>query len=241
MSAKKSPLVRPDFVTNPTPARAAPVPPDLLLVCLQDPFDAVGDSSTLVRAVVPAASGNPGHQWMLESVLEMHPPRCFRGWATRGSFTLDLSVTATALPATGTWGGTATTLSGSGNCRIIVMRDADDKVHFSLASDARHAPEMPMPVPDEQRFLNADIAFEANGKNGVSAGAVAVISSRNWSHLIVGSSAATAGMAFDGGWRRNLAVSDGDATVPGAWAFMVMTLELYEAHCASCGWVPYVV
>ena len=175
MSAKKSPLVRPDFVTNPTPARAAPVPPDLLLVCLQDPFDAVGDSSTLVRAVVPAASGNPGHQWMLESVLEMHPPRCFRGWATRGSFTLDLSVTATALPATGTWGGTATTLSGSGNCRIIVMRDADDKVHFSLASDARHAPEMPMPVPDEQRFLNADIAFEANGKNGVSAGAVAVM------------------------------------------------------------------
>ncbi len=241
MSAKKSPVVKPDFITNPTPARAVAATPELLLVCLQDPFDAVGDSSTLVRTVVPAADGNLAHQWMLEAVLEMNPPRCFGGWATRGSFTLDLSVSASALPAAGTWGGTVSTLSGSGVCRVIVLRDADNKVLFSLASDARHAPEKSMPAPDAQRFLNADIAFDANGKNGISAGAVAVVSNKNWAHLIAGSPAATAGMAFDGAWRRNLAAGDGDAAVAGSWAFAVMTPEAYEAHCASRGWVPHVV
>lgn len=170
--------------------------------------------------------------------MEMNPPRCFEGWATRGSFTLDLSVSATALPAAGTWGGTVSTLSGSGNCRVIVMRDADDKVHFSLASGACHASEKAMPMPDGHRFLNADIAFELNGKSGLSAGAVATVSNRSWSRLIAGSAVATKGLAFEGNWRRNLDEGDGDSTVAGAWAFMVMTKEAYEALCLSHGWVP---
>ncbi len=242
MSAKKFPSVKPDFAMSPTPGSpAAAAGPDMLLVCLQDPFDAVGDSSTLVRAVVPAGDGNPAHQWTLEAVLELNPPRCFEGWATRGSFTLDLSVSASALPAAGTWGGSVSTLSGSGICRVSVLRDADNKLFFSLACDARHAPEKAMPAPDAERFLNADIAFEANGKNGLSAGAVAAISNKSWSRLIAGSAAATVGLAFDGGWRRNLAAGDGDAHAPATWAFAMMTAEAYETLCVSRGWVPYIL
>ena len=241
MSAKKSPAVKQTSATDTTTPGSARSAPDLLLVCLQDPFDAVGDSSSIVHAAVPAADGNLAHQWMLEAVMEMNPPRFFESWATRGSFTLDLSVSATALPAAGTWGGTVSTLAGSGNCRVIVMRDADNKVHLSLESDARHAAEKSMPAPDPQRFLNADIAFEINGKSGLSAGAVAVISNKNWSRLIAGSTAMTQGMAFDGGWRRNLAEGDGDSTVAGAWAFVVMTLEAYQTLCADHGWEPYIL
>lgn len=245
MSAKKSQTVRSSVAAaNPIPGTsplAAPPSSELLLVCLQDPFDAVGDSSVIVHAAVPAASGNPTHQWRLESVMEMNPPRFFESWATRGSFIIDISVSASAQPAAGTWGGTATTLSGSGVCRVTVMRDADDKVHFSLESDARHAPEKPMPQPDDQRFLNADIAFEVNGKTGLTAGAVAVISNKPWSRLIAGSSAATKGLAFDGAWRRNLADGDGDSSVLGTWAFAVMTPIAYQELCISRGWEPYVV
>jgi hypothetical protein len=249
MSARKSPAVKQvsatDTPTPNTPARAlaitAAAAADLLLVCLQDPFDGVGDSTTLIRTTVPAADGNLSHQWMLEAVMEMNPPRFFEGWATRGTFTLDLGVSATALPAAGTWGGTASTLTGSGVCRVIVLRDADNKVHFSLESDARHAPEKPLPAPDAQRFLNADIAFNANGKSGLSAGAVAVISNKPWARLLAGSSAASSGLAFDGGWRRNLAEGDGDSMVPGSWAFAVMTPDAYQALCLNHGWVPYVL
>jgi hypothetical protein len=247
MSARKSPTVKQASATGtptPTPparAVATAAAADLLLVCLQDPFDGVGDSTTLVRTTVPAADGNLSHQWMLEAVMEMHPPRFFEGWATRGTCSLDLSVSATALPATGTWGGTVSTLTGSGVCRVIVLRDADNKVHFSLDCDARHAPELPMPAPDSQRFLNADIAFEVNGKCGISAGAVGVISNKPWARLLAGSSAATSGLAFDGGWRRNLAEGDGDSMVPGTWAFAVMTLDAYQALCLNHGWVPYIL
>ena len=241
MSAKYSPAVNQAFATHPTiPGSASPAP-DLLLVCLQDPFSGVGDSTNIVHTTVPATDGSLTHQWMLESVLELNPPRFFQSWATRGSFTLDLSVSATALPVTGTWGGTVTTLSGAGNCRVIVMRDADQKVQFSLQSNACHAPEKAMPPPAEQRFLNADIAFETNGKSGLSAGAVAVISNSSWSHLIAGSSVPTLGLAFDGKWRHNLSQADGDSTVPGTWTFAVMTPEAYQALCTTAGWAPYVL
>ena len=81
-----------------TPSRVASQTADLLLVCLQDPFDAVGDSSTIVRTEVPAADGHAAHSWTLEAVMEMNPPRFFEGWATPGNFTLDLSVNATVFP-----------------------------------------------------------------------------------------------------------------------------------------------
>lgn len=257
MSAKKAAAVKQASATTPSgirpwmvsgvaaiplaaSSRAAVPAADLLLVCLQDPFDAVGDSSSIVHSLVPAADGNLSHQWKLEAVMEMNPPRFFEGWATRSSFTLDLSVTAAVLPATGAWGGNVSTLSGSGNCRVMVMRDASNKVLFSLESDARHAPEKPMPAPDELRFLNADIAFEVNGKSGLSAGAVAVLSNKSWSRLIAGSTAAAKGLAFDGKWRQNLAAGDGDSSVPGTWAFAVLTPEVYQALCTNHGWEPYI-
>ena len=223
------------------PRKAASQAPDLLLVCLQDPFDAVGDSSTIVCSTVPTADGTSAHLWQLEAVMEMNPPRFFEGWATRGDFTLDLSVHATASPAAGTWGGTVSTTSGSGNCRVMILRDSNNKVRFSLATGARHAGEQPMPMPDDRRFLNADIAFDANGASGLSAGAVAVISNKNWSRLSAGSSVATQGLAFDGKWRHNLDAADGDTFVSGAWAFAVMTREAYETCCANHGWLPYIL
>ena len=98
MRTKKTLLVKPAAAPG-----LVPPPPDAdeLLVCLQDPFDAVGDSSTIVRAMVPAADHDAAHLWQLEAVLEMNAPRVFAGWATRGGFTLDLSVHATAAPACG--------------------------------------------------------------------------------------------------------------------------------------------
>ncbi len=206
---------------------------DLLLVCLQEPFDAVGDSSSIVHAEVPTADGHSTHRWKLEAVMEMNPPRFFKGWATCGDFTLDLSVHAAAFPAAGTWADSIRTTTGSGKCQVIISRDSSNKIRFSLASVARHATERSMPSPDEARFLNADIAIKPNGSSGLSAGAVAVVSSRNWSRLIAGSSVTTQGMAFDGKWRQKLDVADGDATVMGEWAFAVMTREAYEAHCLS--------
>lgn len=220
---------------------ATPQATNLLLVCLQDPFDAVGDSSTIVRSTVPTANGNSAHLWQLEAVMEMNPPRFFEGWATRGNFTLDLSVNATAAPATGTWGGSVHTTSGSRNCRVMVLRDSNNKVRFSLATGTRHAPEKSMPAPDPHRFLNADIAFELNGTSGLSAAAVVTISNRSWSRLIAGSSAATKGLAFDGKWRQKLDAADGDSTVQGAWVFALMTPVAYAALCDNHGWTPYIL
>ena len=222
------------------PHPAATPAEDLLLVCLQDPFAAVGDSSSIVRVTVPTANGNAAQQWMLEAVMEMNTPRFFEGWATRGSFTLDLSVHAAAMPAAGTWGGTVRTTSGSGNCRVMVMRDSN-KVRCSLASGARHAAEQAMPSPAAGRFLNADIAFELNGTSGLSAGAVAVVSNHNWSRLIAGSSAATQGLAFDGKWRQKLDLGDADSVVLGAWSFVVLAMGDYEALCRNHGWMPYIL
>jgi hypothetical protein len=224
-----------------TKPHATPQTPDLLLVCLQDPFDAVGDSSTIVRSTVPTADGNSAHLWQLEAVMELNTPRFFEGWATRGSFTLDLSVNASAFPATGTWGGAVHTTSGSRNCRVMVLRDSNNKVRFSLATGTRHAPEKSMPAPDPHRFLNADIAFELNGSSGLSAAAVAVISNRSWSRLIAASSAATKGLAFDGKWRQKLDAADGASTVLGAWAFAVMTPQAYEALCLNHRRAPYIL
>jgi hypothetical protein len=230
---------------SPTPlttsSRAASPAPDLLLVCLQDPFDAVGDSSTIVRSEVPAADGNAAHSWTLEAVMEMNPPRFFEGWATRGHFTLDLSVNATVSPQAGTWSDTLRTTSGSGNCRVPITRDSNNKVRFPLASAVRHATEKPMPLLAKQRFLNADIAIELNGTSGLSAGAVAVVSSRNWTRLIAGTNAATQGLAFDGKWRNHLDENDGASTVPGAWAFAVMSRADYEKLCTQHEWTPYIL
>ena len=215
-------------------------PPDLLLVCVQDPFDGVGDSSNLVHSLVPASNNDTAPPWKLEVVMEMNTPRVFESWATRSCFTLDLSVSAAALPAAGAWGGCVSTLTGDGNCRVLVMRDGDDKVSFSLVNGACHAEEKSMPVPDTQRFLNADIAFELNGKSALSVGAVAAISNNSWSHLIAGSAVATKGMAFDSKWRQNLDAGDGDSTVTGAWAFAVMSADAYQTLCDNRGWLPYI-
>lgn len=245
MSTKKPAAGKPALSIQPWQLAGVAATPltaeDWLLVCLQDPFDAVGDSSALAHTLVPTAAGNAAHQWMLEAVLELNPPRFFAGWATRGSFTLDLSVHATAAPAAGSWGGVVRATSGSGNCCVMVMRDSNNKVHCSLASGARHAAEQAMPAPVAGHFLNADIAFELNGSAGLSAGAVAVISNCNWSRLIAGSAATTQGMAFDGKWRQKLADGDGDSTVLGAWAFAVVTKGDYEALCLNHGWLPYIL
>lgn len=221
------------------PAIPPPPAPEMLLVCVQDPFDGTGDSSSLIQTLVPAANKDVTHLWKLEVVMEMNTPRFFEGWATRGCFTLDLSVSATTLPAAGAWGGSVSTHSGDGNCRVLVMRDGDDKVVFSLVNGACHAEEKSMPVPDAERFLNADVAFELNGKTALSAGAVAVLSNNSWSHLIAGSDVVTQGMAFDGKWRRNLDAGDGESTVTGAWAFAVMTADAYQTLCNNRGWMPY--
>ncbi len=214
---------------------------DWLLVCLQDPFDAVGDSSVMVHSWVAAVDRDPSHQWRLEAVLELNAPRVFTGWATHSDFTLDLSVQATAAPAAGTWGGTVRTASGSGKCRVIVTRDPSNKVRFSLATGARHAAEQAMCPPDSGRFLNADVAFELNGPCGLNAAAVAVISNRCWSRLIAGSSAATVGLAFDGKWRTKLDDSDGDSCALGAWSFGVMTRTDYDAWCLAHGKAAYIL
>jgi hypothetical protein len=221
--------------------RAPALPAEQLLVCLQHPFEGVGDSSTIVRVTVPTGDGNSTQLWQLEVVMEMNAPRVFAGWATRSVFTLDLSVHATVSPASGTWGGTIRTSSGTGVCRIIVMPESTNKVRFSFATGTHHAPEKPLPSPDTHRFLNADIAFELNDSSSLTAAAVAVVSNKNWSHLIAGSSVATQGLAFDGKWRQKLDPFDGDATVLGAWAFAVMTPQAYAELCTHYGWAPYVL
>ncbi|MGC4013364.1 MAG: hypothetical protein QM755_02435 [Luteolibacter sp.] len=220
------------------PAAAAA---EMLLVCLQDPFDGIGASSSkIVSSLVSASDHDPRHLWRLESVLEMNNPRFFESWATRGSFTLDLTVAASVREDAGQWGGNARIASSTGDCRVMIMRDAENKIRFSLASGARQAGEKAMPRPDGQRFLNADVGFEANGSNGLTAGAVGVISNKNWSRLIAGSTVATKGLAFDGKWRTNLEAGDGDAVAQGTWAFAVMSRADYSSLCANHGWPEHV-
>jgi hypothetical protein len=219
---------------NPAPAVAKSE--ELLLVCLQDPFDAIGSSSKIVDARIPASDLDSNHLWRLRSVLEMHPPRFFESWATRGSFTLDLTVNGSVTESAGNWGGQAVTRTATGTCRVMVMRDADNKIRFSIVTGARHAGEVGMPGPDTKRFLNADVGFELNGTNGLTAAAVAVISNKSWSRLIAGSAALTKGLAFDGKWRTNLEEGDGDSTALGTWAFAVMSRADYAVLCRNNGW-----
>lgn len=238
MSAKKSPAAPKPAHTD----RSVSPAPEWLLVCLADPYEAVGDSSKIARVTVPMADGGSFHLWELEVVLEMHPPRTFQGWATRRGFTLDLSVQATVLPATsGTWGGTVDTLSGIGNCRVTVARDADQRIRFSRAAGCHHATERAMPAPEERRFLNADIAFESHAAGSVTAGAAAAISNKNWFFLTAGTNAPDAGMAFDDKWRRHLDPADGSALVSGSWEFAVLTKDEYEAWCEAHARVPYIL
>ena len=79
-----------------------------------------------------------------------------------------------------------------------------------------------------------------NGLNGITVGATLVISRRNWSRLIAGSSAATQGLAFDGMWRENLEEGDGDAVAQGQWAFAIMNLAAYSALCRNRGWAEHI-
>ena len=224
------------------PAANQESPADLLLVCVKDPFEAVGDSSNIVQVIMPTSDGSSAHLWVLEVVLEMNPPRTFRGWATRGGFILDLSVNATVFPAhSGTWGGTASSTSGIGNCHIAVSRGSNNQVRFSSASGTRHATERSMPAPEDQRFLNADIAFQTASPNQLTAGATAVISNNEWERLTAGSGAAESGLFFDNKWRHNLDPADGYASMPGKWTFAVMTMGDYEKFCAERGWLPYVL
>jgi hypothetical protein len=223
-----------------TRAMAATPADEMLLVCLQDPFDAVGSSSLITHVSAVASDGFSNHLWRLESVLEMNPPRFFESWATRGSFTLDLKVNGSVSAMAGTWGDHEQTSSGSGSCKVMVMRDLANKIQFSLASGARHATEKMMPKPETKRQLNADLGFEVNGAMGLTAGAVAVISQKNWSRLIAGSAAASKGLAFDGKWRANLEDGDCDAVAQGSWAFAVMSRAAYSALCLNHGWPEHV-
>jgi hypothetical protein len=240
--------IAPWVVAGSTPPQAAanpsanvPSKDEMLLVCLQDPFAGIGTSTAkIVDVHVPASDHDSTHQWRLRAVLEMHSPCFFESWATRGSFTLDLTVQASVAEAAGQWGGSANTLTGTGSCRVMIMRDGDNKVRMSLVSEALHATEKPMPRPDTKRFLNADVAFDANGASGLTAGAVAVISNKSWSLLIAGSAVTTNGLAFDGKWRDNLEEGDGDATAKGAWAFAVMSRADYEALCRNHSWPEHV-
>ena len=224
------------------PAMTPQAPAEMLLVCVSDPFEAVGDSSKIAEVTVTTADGTSAHLWTLVAVMEMNPPRTFKGWATRGSFTLDLNVSVTIYPAnSGTWGGTDSATSGMGNCRVVISRGANNKSpEFSTDSAACRATERPLPEPEDQRYLNADISFEVNGAK-VSAGAVAVISNNDWDHLTAGSDAAQSGMAFDTKWHKNLDPADGYASVPGQWEFALMTNEDYEKFCDAHAWQPYVV
>jgi hypothetical protein len=232
-----SSIAQPAAKPSPAVAKSA----ELLLVCLQDPFDAIGSSSKIVDAKIPASDLDSNHVWRLRAVLEMHPPRFFESWATRGSFTLDLTVNGSVTESAGQWGGKASTFTGTGTCRVMVMRDTDNKIRFSLVSGARHASELGMPTPDTKRFLNADVGFELNGTDGLTAGAVAVISNKSWSRLIAGSDATTKGLAFDGKWRSNLEEGDGDSTAQGTWAFAVMSRADYLVLCGNLGWQGNVV
>ncbi len=128
---------------NPKPQAVttrSPESDDLLLVCLQCAFEAVGASSLIVDSTVPAPGGSSQHLWRLESVMEMNPPRFFSGWATRSIFILDLKVEASVAATSGGWGGEQSTATASGSCRVMVMRDGT-KVRFSLESAAMSAPE----------------------------------------------------------------------------------------------------
>lgn len=212
----------------PAAARAAE---ELLLVCVQAPFPQTA-ASIIVQSTVPSTGGTRDQIWRLEAVLEMNPPRFFAGWATTALFTLDVKVNAMATPTAGTWGNTERTATAPGACQVLIMRDGD-KVKFSLASGAKHAPEKAMPRPDPTRRLNADVAFEQNGPNGITAAAVSVISDKAWASLIAGSTAATKGLAFDGKWRSNLGPKDGASLASGSWAFSVMTRSAYSSFCTS--------
>lgn len=207
---------------------------DLLLVCLGDPFDGPGDHTHTAVEPVPAADGHPDHFWELEATLEANPPRFFRGWATRAAFTLDLKVSA--LAKSGPWGGTCRTGTATGQCRLLIMRDGDKKVRFSVDQATRRAGQATMPRPETARFLNADVAVEKNGNSALSVAATAVISEEPWSLLVAGSNAPAVGLAFDGRWRRNLGDGDGASLAQGSFSFAVMTGQDHQALCAQMGW-----
>lgn len=212
-----------------------------LLVCLQDPFPTPGTSSLIRNSEVPAGGGQPGDHWRLEATLEMNPPRVFAGWATRGSFTIDLKANALVTEAAGTWGGTVRSSSASSPCRVIVLRTGDKKLRFSLPGGCQQAGEKRLPRPDPERHLNADVAFATRGKEGLAVAATAVVSNLPWARLITGSSADTEGLAFDNKWRRNLDEKDGSTTAQGSFAFAVMSRSAYTALCAANGWPEKIV
>ncbi len=212
-----------------------------LLVCLQDPFPTPGSFSLIRNSEVAAVGGQPGRFWRLEATLEMNPPRVLAGWATRGTFTIDLKVNALATEAAGSWGGTVRGTSAGRSCRVIVLRTGDKKLRFSLPGGCQQAGEKRLPRPDPDRHLNADVAFATRGKEGLAVAATAVVSNRPWARLITGSSADTEGLGFDNKWRKNLEEKDGSTTAQGSFAFAVMSHSAYTALCAANGWPEKVV
>ncbi|MES2659486.1 MAG: hypothetical protein V4689_12780 [Verrucomicrobiota bacterium] len=232
------------FVKTGSAAAKAGQAEDMLLVCLQDPFEGIAaGSSKIFQSKIQVPDNNSDHQWRLETTMEMYPKpeRFFESWATRGSVTLDLRMVATVREDAGHWGGNVQTTTSPGQLRVLVMRGLDNKVKFSLLSGATQAHEKKVPRPDDKRFLNADIGFEVNGEGGITFAATSVISSCNGSRLIAGSQAATKGMAFDGKWRSNLDADDGDSLVSGSWAFSIMSRQAYGALCSNQNWPEHII
>jgi hypothetical protein len=103
------------FVKTADPASKAATAEDMLLVCLQDPFEGIAaGSSKIFQTKIQVPDNNTDHQWRLQTTLEMNPLRFFESWATRGSITLDLRVVSTVSEDAGQWGGNTQTNTSPG-------------------------------------------------------------------------------------------------------------------------------
>lgn len=244
-TAKSKPAV---LASQPKPTTAAAKPSDdRVLVCLQDPF-ASGVWSLLTTATVPAADGQAAHQWQITAGFELLPPRFLEGQASRQPITLALKGFFQAAPAgNAAWASAVRAETDPVNpLRLMVRLNAAGKVELSLAFGAKHAGEMQVKATADKRWFNGDVAFAENGDTGLTVGAVAAISALPWALLVGGSNAAIKGLAFDGGWRKNLEegpkpVADGACSTTGSWGFAMMTTSEYESWCAATGRVPRIV
>lgn len=216
-------------VTPAVPLEEMPV-----LVCVQDPHPAPGILTLVEDSDVPAASGIPTQQWRLHAVLEQNPPRFFEGWATTGTFTLDVRVNASVKEKSGNWGGHTTISSGAKPCRLTISIGEDKQVKFSATEGVQHATGKHMPV--EARYLIGDIAFTTKEDGIVEVAATSVICTEKWSHLIAHTAAATKGLAFDTRWGAHLKANDGFTVAAGVWTFAVMTRGEYEELRKTKNW-----
>lgn len=253
MAVKKSPTSTPaktkpvgTTVSRTAAAGTSPVA-EKLLVCLQHPF-AAGSWALTTNATVPAADGLTGHLWQVTAGFELLAPRFMEGQASRQPVTLAVKGFSQATPANNAaWANATRSETDAINpLRVIVRLNAAGKVELSLAYGAKHAGETRLHATADTRWFNGDVAFAENGDTGVTVGAVAVVSAQPWSLVIGGSNAAVKGLAFDGGWRKNLEqgpkpVADGACTTTGSWAFTAMTAGEYAEWCAANGRRPDIV